>query len=113
MKVVLLLQACMIVCIVCSSPSLGREVDIRGVGAAAPCSRWTLDRRKEVAWLDAGSWILGFVSGASSALDRNLIAGTSSDMLLRWIDRYCQSHSSDLIGSAANRLIEQLSIEAR
>lgn len=113
MKVTFLVQACIIVLLACSSPSLGREVDIRGVGATASCSRWTLDRRKEVAWLDAGSWILGFVSGASSALGRNLIASTSSDTLLRWVDRYCQSHPSDLIGSAANRLIEQLSVEAR
>ena len=90
-----------------------RTVQMLGKGVSASCGTWLAERKTKEIWLFGGTWILGFMSGAASALDRNLLDGLDSEAVFAWMDRYCRAHPLDKIADAANRLLEQRAQERK
>ena len=77
-----------------------------GKGTASTCGTWTAERKSSTQWLSAGNWVLGFMSGPASALDRDLLGGLDSEAVMGWMDNYCRAHPLDQIAVGATRLLE-------
>jgi hypothetical protein len=84
----------------------GDTVQQFGQGVASTCGTWTAERKSSTQWVPAGNWVLGFMSGAASALDRDLLDGLDSEAILGWMDNYCRAHPLDKIAVGATRLLE-------
>jgi hypothetical protein len=81
------------------------DVLLLGKGIGSSCGTWTKERKTQD-WLFAGDWVLGFMSGAASALNRDLLLGLDSNAVLGWVDNYCRAHPLDKVAEAATRLLE-------
>jgi hypothetical protein len=92
-----------------------RSVAIGGAGRDA-CSAWVLDRGATSTLAQAASkgrieWIFGFLSGVNVFADRsgNLKGGVDDpDGVLGWVDKYCHTHPTDPLWTAAGALVLDL-----
>jgi hypothetical protein len=53
------------------------------------------------------AWILGFISGAGYA-NASVLRKTDSSGTVAWMDTYCAAHPLDSIGTAAEKLFNEL-----
>ncbi|TAM51220.1 MAG: hypothetical protein EPN57_18375 [Paraburkholderia sp.] len=81
-------------------------VEQLGKGVGSTCGTWTAERKTSTQWFSAANWVLGFMSGAASALDRDLLDGLDSNAVLGWMDNYCRAHPLDQIADGATSLLE-------
>jgi len=58
-------------------------------------------------------WLLGFVSGASAAMEADLLATVDAESVVLWIDNYCASHPIDGVPLAASMLVIELEKKAK
>ena len=87
---------------------------IFGAGTAASCGAWTKARQsKTAAW--AEQWVAGYLSGINTISDKpDALKGiTDAEGLMAWLDNYCQANPFDLIGTAADELLQHLRANAK
>jgi hypothetical protein len=67
---------------------------VLGVGSIETCGKWTEDRghRASGAWLYAGNWALGYLSGVAMFGDYDILLRLDSDAVFGWLDNYCLMH---------------------
>jgi hypothetical protein len=80
-------------------------VTVLGHGAGGSCGRWTTERRAG-GGATHSAWALGYLSGAASALDRDLLHDTDGSGLLAWIENYCRANPLEMFHTAVQRLYE-------
>ena len=89
--------------------AVAADIHMLGKGVAASCGTWSAERKTQTTWLYAGNWVLGFMSGAAAALNRDFLDGLDSEAVFAWIDGYCRAHPLARVADAANRLLEERS----
>ena len=87
-------------------PTCAAELVLTRIGVP-DCDQWLLGRKRGTAVLDE-KWLLGFLSGYSSALETTLVNDTEPQKLMSWTDRYCQNKPHDSLQDAARRLAVDL-----
>src|SRR4051794_9442374 len=97
----------LLLCLDSASPANATKVKELGAGVGGSCGTWLRDRRSS-SWLYAGDWALGFLSGAASALNRDLLAEVDADDIFAWLDNYCRQNPMAYFGDAVTRLLDQL-----
>src|SRR4051794_30326325 len=93
----------------CAGGALAADIQMLGKGVGSSCGTWSAERKTREIWLYGGNWVLGFMSGAASALNRDFLDDLDSEAVLAWIDGYCRAHPLDKIANAANKFLEQRS----
>ena len=70
-------------------------------------------------WLKKGSarpyramtnefWVLGYLSGKASGLDKDFLKGTDNEKIYHWIDNYCRAYPGKDVDDAARELVRDL-----
>jgi hypothetical protein len=84
------------------------------------CGEWVQARRTEATKKDGGTvqegwsllvkkaWLLGFLSGSSSGLNKDLLKELDGESLFLWTDNYCQANPLKHLGHAGNALVAEL-----
>lgn len=92
-----------------SAIDVGADVTIRGVPS---CVSWLVDdeQNKGDGWVRVAdqSWLLGFLSGQALESDKNVLKGTDSDTLYRWMDNYCMMNPLKNIADGGDALFYEL-----
>ena len=83
----------------------GADIALRG---ASPCAHWTKGRAQNDANYEK-TWLTGYFSGMSIALDINFWGNKGSDELetetaWKWIDGYCAANTQNSLVQAAEKL---------
>jgi hypothetical protein len=89
--------------------AVAADVLMLGKGVGASCGTWSAERKTQTVWLYGGNWVLGFMSGAASALNRDFLDGLDSEAVFAWIDGYCRTHPLARVADAATGLLEERS----
>ena len=66
-------------------------------------------------WLKKGSarpyrtmtnefWVLGYLSGKASGLDKDFLKGTDNETIYHWVDNYCRAYPTKDVDDAAREL---------
>ena len=85
----------------------GREAGRAVYGAGNnTCIQWT-DARDRDTWMNAGQWVLGFVS-ASALYSKAAPVKTDARSIASWMDEYCLAHTGSDVSDAARELVELL-----
>jgi hypothetical protein len=54
------------------------------------------------------AWLNGYLSGVAVARNIDFLKGVDENVIQKWMNNYCSSHQSDLIGYAADALSVEL-----
>jgi hypothetical protein len=81
-----------------------------GSGTAS-CGTWTQARKAQstISSLLA-QWVAGYLSSANvnDSSPSDILKDQDYDGLMAWVDKYCQENPLDVIGTAAQKLLEEL-----
>jgi hypothetical protein len=101
----------------CYTTAIAQQVTWIGVDS---CGEWVKARRIETTSKNGGSvqdgwsmlvkkaWLLGFLSGSSSGLNKDLLKEPDGESLFLWTDNYCRTNPLKNLGQAGNALIGEL-----
>jgi len=53
-------------------------------------------------------WVLGYLSGKASGLDKDFLKGTDNETIYHWIDNYCRAYPAKDVDDAARDLVKEL-----
>jgi hypothetical protein len=81
------------------------KYNVYGAGTMS-CGAWAVVRQKQD-FREAGQWMMGFVSGAGWAGNKQL-RKSDADGMSAWIDQYCAAHPLDELSDAAAALVQTL-----
>jgi len=84
---------------------------IIGVGNQ-PCDLW-LTAPSEKALFVLKSWVQGFLSATNQFSDQDFLKQTNATAIYAWVDNYCRQNPDNLLGTATEALIAELSKRAR
>lgn len=65
-----------------------QAVETRG---APSCGAW-IKQKGTLQGSGSKGWLVGFLTGVAVESDKDLLAGTESDSLFFWVDKYCQEN---------------------
>jgi hypothetical protein len=79
------------------------DVTIRG---SVGCGTWL----EAKGWPRAGyeGWLVGYLSGQAVGTGKDILKGTDSASLNRWMDNYCNANPLATVGNGGVELAEQL-----
>lgn len=81
-------------------------VDIRGFPT---CAAWLKQgRAQEYPAMINEFWLLGYLSGKASGLDKDFLKGTDNETIYHWVDNYCRAYPAKDVGDAARELVKEL-----
>ena len=63
-------------------------VEVRGV---ASCGTWIQEQKADDSHISQ-LWLLGFMSGLATGLERNLLDKTDNPSIFLWMDNYCKAN---------------------
>ena len=77
---------------------------------APSCGKWTVEVKNESALgLAYGSWLTGYLSGASYGSQRDILKDKpDKEGLMLWVGNYCQKNPLASVTDAAQELIREL-----
>jgi hypothetical protein len=92
--------------------AMAKTITVRGEGFAS-CAIWIQEHAtKSSRQAVQDSWILGYVTAATSMLDvpgvEDVTAAFRNPDLVAWISEYCSSHPDEPIIRAADQLMREL-----
>jgi hypothetical protein len=111
-----LFRACIVAIVaalLASGSAQARNPAIRGPGTES-CGAWTKERAPsgdQGARFDRESWIMGYVSAYNVfalKIDADVARGVDAKGLFAWLDNYSAAHPLDMLGIAANELVNEL-----
>ena len=53
-------------------------------------------------------WVLGYLSGKASGLNKDFLKGTDNEKIYHWIDNYCRAYPTKDVDDAARELVRDL-----
>jgi hypothetical protein len=88
-----------------------------GTAGTSSCGSWTESRGDNSKYgfvLASGyqNWVLGFLSGANTEHQADILKNTDLDSVWAWVNNYCQSHPQDQISTAVEHLVVELDRKA-
>jgi hypothetical protein len=83
------------------------QVHIKG---GRSCGVWIEDRRSKDKLGEIGdmNWLIGYLSGLTSAWNKDILAGTDNSSIYLWVDNYCQTNPMMRLDDAAEALARDL-----
>jgi hypothetical protein len=54
------------------------------------------------------AWLMGYLSGRASALNKDFLKGTDNESIYVWIDNYCRDNPTKDVDDAAKELVKEL-----
>jgi hypothetical protein len=93
-----------IVIVTCAATSFSASaVDIRGFPT---CETWLKSRN--VPAMTNEFWLLGYLSGKASGLNKDFLKDTDNESLYHWVDNYCRAYPMKDVDDAARDLVKDL-----
>jgi len=81
-------------------------VEIRGFPS---CETWLKkDTARQYRAMTNEFWVLGYLSGKASGLDKDFLKGTDNETIYHWIDNYCRAYPAKDVDDAARDLAKEL-----
>jgi hypothetical protein len=87
----------------------GNAVTVKGM---KNCGAWVKSHAEQPApsmkALADNAWLVGYLSGVAVARNIDFLKGVDDNTIQTWMQNYCSSHPSDLVGYAADALSVEL-----
>ena len=90
----------------CTAPNSANAVDIRGFPTCAAWLKQGEDRNYPA--MTNQFWLLGYLSGKASGLDKDFLKDTDNDTIYHWVDNYCRAYPAKDVDDAARELAKEL-----
>ena len=81
-------------------------VEIRGFPT---CAMWLKQgSERQYPAMNNEFWLLGYLSGKASGLDKDILKDTGNETIYHWVDNYCRAYPTKAVDDAARDLVKEL-----